>query len=152
EAAKVSREISLSPDTALEPHERGELLYHDARRSHLAWMSCQSCHPDGHTTGGLNDNLSDGSVGTPKRVLSLPGVKDTGPWAWNGKIESLDDQVRNSFQSTMHGEKPSNEDVRDVTAYLRTLTPPPSLLAARGIKEEPARERGRKLFESLNCA
>lgn len=150
-AAKVVGEISLGKPAALEPYERGELLYHDARRSHLSWMSCQSCHPDGHTTGGLNDNFSDGSFGSPKRVLSLLGVKDTAPWAWNGKIETLEDQVRNSFQSTMHGTRPTSDEVHDVTAYLRTLTPPPSLTAARGISDGPARERGRKLFETLNC-
>jgi hypothetical protein len=75
---------------ALTPAERGEMLFHDARLSSESWFSCNSCHPNGHTNGRLNDNFSDGSFGTPKRVLSLLGVKDTGPWAWNGKMLDLE--------------------------------------------------------------
>ena len=52
-------------------------------------MSCHSCHPDGHTNGLLNDNLGDGNFGAPKRVLSLLGVGQTGPWAWNGGVADL---------------------------------------------------------------
>src|SRR2546430_7868047 len=49
---------------------------------------------DGHTNGLLNDNFTDGSFGTPKRVLSLLGVKDTGPWAWTGHLDKLPEQIR----------------------------------------------------------
>jgi YVTN family beta-propeller protein len=151
-AAKVVAEIPLgTPATELRPEERGELLYHDARRSHDAWMSCQSCHPDGHTTGGLNDNFSDGSFGTPKRILSLLGVKDTGPWAWNGGVATLEEQVRSSFKSTMQGPAPSDTEVRDVAAYLRTLRPPPGLAAARAENGAITRQRGEQLFERLGC-
>ena len=57
--------------------------------------------------GRLNDNLTDGSFGTPKRVLSLLGVKDTGPWAWNGHMKDLETQVRTSLKSTMQGPTPT---------------------------------------------
>jgi YVTN family beta-propeller protein len=149
---KVLAEIALAAQAVERTAEqRGELLFHDARRSHDAWMSCQSCHPDGHTNGRLNDNLSDGSFGTPKRVLSLLGVKDTGPWAWNGGVKSLEEQVRNSFQSTMQGPTPSDADVRDVVAYLRTLSPPQGLSVARGARADARRERGERGFEELGC-
>ncbi len=149
---KVVAEVRLGPAHELRAEERGEVLFSDARLAHDAWFSCHSCHPDGHTNGRLNDNFTDGSFGTPKRVLSLLGVKDTGPWAWDGKMADLETQVRTSLKSTMQGPAPPAERVRDLTAYLRTLAPPPSLLKARGTVDETSWKRGRKVFARQKCA
>src|SRR5207244_6131551 len=42
--------------------------------------------------------------------------------------------------------------VRDLTAFLRTLSPPPSLLEARGSRDAGAFKRGRKIFAEQKCA
>lgn len=152
---KVIAEISLEArgdSPKLRSEERGEMLFYDARLSSESWFSCNSCHPDGHTSGRLNDNFSDGSFGTPKRVLSLLGVKDTGPWAWNGKMPDLETQVRTSLKSTMVGPAPSAEQVRDLTAFLQSLPAPPSLTKARGTYDAEAHQRGQALFKRLKCA
>src|SRR6266545_1146981 len=149
---KVVNEVRLGQRVELRPEERGEMLFYDARLSFESWFSCHSCHPDGHTNGRLNDNFSDGSFGTPKRVLSLLGAKDTGPWAWNGLMPDLETQVRASLKSTMQGPTPSAEKIRDLTAFLRTLSPPPSLLKARETVDEAALKRGRKVFAREKCA
>ena len=81
-------------------------------------MSCHSCHTDGHTNSLLSDTLGDGSYGAPKRVPSLLGVAATGPWTWTGSIPRLEDQVRKSIVTTMHGAKPTDQQVADLTAYL----------------------------------
>jgi YVTN family beta-propeller protein len=148
---KVIAEVRLGPPAELRPEERGELLFYDARLSHDAWFSCHSCHPDGHSNGLLNDNFTDGSFGTPKRVLSLLGVRDTGPWAWGGQMPNLEAQVRNSLTSTLQGPPPSDRQVRDLTAFLRTLPPPPSLLTARGQIDPAAVKRGRRVFARQKC-
>ena len=152
DAAKVTAEIKLGAMPELRPQERGEMLFFDARLSFEAWFSCQSCHPDGHTNGRLNDNFSDRSFGTPKRVLSLLGAKDTGPWAWNGQVPDLETQVRNSLKSTMQGPNPTKQQVDDLTAFLKTLAPPPALLQARGTMDADAHQRGRKVFSRQKCA
>jgi YVTN family beta-propeller protein len=149
-AEKVLTEVRLGPVPPLSAAERGELLFYDARLSHDGWLSCHSCHPDGHTNGLLVDNLTDGSLGTPKRVLSLLGVGDTGPWAWNGKMPDLESQVRKSIESTMQGARPSAEQVKDLTAYLRSLPPPPPRTPAGGINAEAVR-RGREVFDRHSC-
>jgi YVTN family beta-propeller protein len=145
---KVLAEIPLGPRPALSDAERGEELFHDARLAHDGWLSCHSCHTDGHTNGLLADTLADGSYDTPKRVLSLLGVKDTGPWAWNGGMKTLEEQVRQSVRTTMRGREPSADQVRALTAYLHTLPPPPPEKAA----DAAAVRRGRTVFERESCS
>lgn len=152
----VVRTIPLGPPPqTLDVADRGEMLFYDARLSLDGWYSCHSCHTDGHTSGLLNDNHSDGSFGTPKRILSLLGTADTGPWAWTGGTASLDEQVRKSILVTMRGkpERASDENVRALTAYLRTLRPPPSRSEARrrAAGEDAKAERGRRVFERRDC-
>ena len=156
----VVETVSLGPSRELTASERGELLFYDARLASDGWFSCHSCHTDGHSNGGKSDTLGDASFGAPKRVLSLLGVGKTAPWAWNGQVIRLDDQVRKSLESTMRGPRPTDQQIHDLTAYLRSLPPPPSLVEARyGNRlsaENPelaaAIGRGRELFESRNCS
>ena len=145
-------EISLGPQPELSVADRGELLFYDAHLSSDRWFSCHSCHVDGHSNGLLNDNFGDGSAGAPKRVLSLLGVGETKPWAWNGKREELSDQVRSSILTTMRGPEPSDEQVELLTAYLRTLSPPPSLAEARGELNQTALAKGADVFLRNGCA
>jgi YVTN family beta-propeller protein len=151
-AGKVAATIFLGPQPELTPSDRGEMLFHDARLAHDGWLSCQSCHTDGHSNGRLADTLGDGTYGTPKRVLSLLGVRDTGPWAWNGSVPELETQVRKSIETTMRGKPPSAHHVRDLTAYLKTLSPPPSRDRLRGKLDGGAVRRGREVFAKHACA
>jgi cytochrome c peroxidase len=127
-------------------------LFHDARLSLDGWMSCHSCHTDGHSNGQLGDTLGDGSYGAPKRVPSLRGVHATGPWSWTGEIGRLEDQVRKSVERTMRGPKPTDEQIEALTAYLGSLPPPRAIdrPSAAGVKD--AVDRGRKFFHSEGCA
>jgi cytochrome c peroxidase len=150
-ANKVTGVIHLGDGAASAASDRGEQLFYDGRLSHDGWLSCHSCHTDGHTNGLLNDNFSDGSFGTPKRVLSLLGVKDTGPWAWDGHVTDLRAQIRASVETTMRGRKLTPTQVDDLAAYMGTLRPPPPpVRAARRHPGEVA--RGKKVFESRACA
>ena len=127
---EISGQISLGPRRAPTPIERGEELFYDARLSHKGWLSCHSCHTDGHSNGLLSDTFGDGSFGAPKRVLSLIGVGDTAPWGWNGSFTNLEEQVQQSIHSTMGGSVPSEEEVACLTAYVKSLKPSPSLVVA----------------------
>ena len=151
-SAKQIRQISLGAQPKPTPEEEGELLFYDARLSSDGWFSCHSCHTDGHTNGMLSDNFGDGSVGASKRVHSLLGVGETAPWAWNGKVDSLATQVRKSILTTMRGPQPSKRQVESLTAYLRTLQPPPALARARGNLNVKSFTRGQAIFEAHGCA
>ena len=138
--------ISLGPRPEPTAADRGERLFSSARVSHDGWMSCQSCHTDGHTNGLLSDTLGDGSYGAPKRVPSLLGVAATGPWTWTGSMNRLEDQVRKSIATTMHGTKLAEAQVADLTAYLATLAPPlPRSWSSNS--DDPAVARGKAVFQ-----
>jgi YVTN family beta-propeller protein len=149
---KVRAEIALGSRAEASDADRGEQLFFDARLSHDGWFSCHSCHTDGHTNGLLADTLGDGSYGTPKRVLSLLGVKDTGPWAWNGSMHDLAAQVRQSVQSTMRGNKLTPRQEQQLLAYLGTLAPPPPVGRLRERGEAEAIKRGSAVFDRQGCS
>ena len=130
-SGEVRQTVSLGSRGKLSAVERGERMFFDGHRSHDGWMSCHSCHTEGHTTGGYADTLGDGGYGDPKRIPSLLGVGETGPWAWNGKMDSLEQQVKKSVVTTMHGEPLSDGETADLTAYLRSLRMPNAPTAAQ---------------------
>src|SRR5690606_29472947 len=74
-ASQSSAALSLGPAPTLSAAERGERLFYDARLSFEKWMSCHSCHTDGHTNGQLADTLGDDSHGAAKRTLTLLGTR-----------------------------------------------------------------------------
>ena len=156
-AQQVVDTISLGRMPKLSLAARGERFFYDAKLSLDGWYSCHSCHPDGHTTGMLNDNLSDGTYGTPKRILSLLGTNDTGPWGWNGSHFWLNDQVATSLKTTMRhipqDDRPEYASaVSALTDYLRSFQSPPSLLEARGeALNTPQIARGEAMFHRLQC-
>ncbi|MBC8351646.1 MAG: c-type cytochrome [Planctomycetes bacterium] len=144
--------ISLGEQPELTLVQRGEQLFFNANLSHDSWMSCHSCHTDGHTNGLLNDNFSDASFGAPKRVLSLLGTANTEPFAWDGTAETLKAQIHKSLSHTMQSDDPpTDEQLTALAAYVETLAPPPSIDQARGTQSPAVVARGRELFGKLQC-
>ena len=145
--------IVLGPTPPPSPAERGEKLFYDPAMSAGKWMSCHTCHIDGHTSGELADTRADGTVGTPKRIPTLLGTRLSDPWAWNGRFRNLDEQVRSSLETTMHVRNATAEQVGDITAFLHTLKPPPPLEPATDDPDDQAKlARGKALFGTLGCA
>jgi DNA-binding beta-propeller fold protein YncE len=150
---EVAETISLGPTPELSLAQKGEVLFHDSRLAHDRWMSCHSCHSDGHANGQMNDNFSDKSFGAPKRVLSLLSQKDTAPYAWNGGARTLAKQIRTSVTETMQrGEEISDGDVAALAAYVETLELPPPLDELRGTSDPAGIARGKLVFEHHDCA
>jgi YVTN family beta-propeller protein len=149
----ATREISLGSQPEAYPRDRGERLFFDARLTPGGYLSCHSCHTDGHTNGRTADTLADATYGTPKRVLTLMGTALTDQWSWNGSLRELRDQVRQSFETTMHATPLSPEQHDDVVAFLHTLPfPPPPSPTPRDDEDRRLLEWGRAVFKSFGCA
>lgn len=150
-AAKQVATISLGTLAKLNQVEQGERLFHNANLSMEGWMSCHSCHTDGHTNGLANDNFSDGSFGAPKRVISLLGKADTAPFGWLASSETMADQVHKSVDRTMQGESLSDEEADALAAYVGTLRLPPSIDRLQNTRDANAVAHGRQIFLRNNC-
>ena len=150
--ATVIGTISLGPSRALTAVERGEKLFFDARLSHDGWISCHSCHTDGHSSDLLVDTLGDGDYGAPKRVPSLLGTRKTAPWGWTGSAASLAEQVEKSVMNTMHRDEPlAKESVADLVAFLETLEPPPAPSEFAVGEVEKRIKHGESVFRDRGC-
>ncbi|KLU01911.1 Surface antigen protein [Rhodopirellula islandica] len=147
----IATSLSLGESPSLQASDRGELLFFDASLSRGGWYSCHSCHTDGHTSGSLADTLSDGGEGAPKRILSLRGVGETGPWAWVGDKSEIEGQVRQTLELTMQGRKMNDGDVADLVAFLESIPPAPAFRAPVTDLDRELVSKGRHLFESLDC-
>jgi cytochrome c peroxidase len=159
ESAKLLKSIPLGGPKTLSLVRRGEVLFHDADRSHNQWYSCNTCHNDGHTNGLDFDTLNDGRqdlstahLRSRKKVPSLRRVTRTRPWTWHGWQTSLDDSMVESFTKSMQGTKPKAEDVKALLAYLDTLDYPKNPFRTADGGLTPAAQRGQDVFRSAKAA
>jgi DNA-binding beta-propeller fold protein YncE len=147
----IVRTVPLGPPRKARSVERGEAAFFNAKLSLENWMSCHSCHTDGHTNNRLADTLGDGRYGNAKRVPSLLGTANTSPWGWTGSQKTLVGQLKKTFATTMHAPSRSAETAADLAAYLKSLRPAPSLSMARGPSDKALAEAGEVVFRSTGC-
>jgi DNA-binding beta-propeller fold protein YncE len=145
---RVLRHIALGgpePDAA----RRGEMLFHSSKMTFHGQFTCASCHPGGGSDG-LTWDLSRDGIGNFMNTRSLHGVGATAPYGWLGSSPTLADRVAGTLR-TLHRHEPQGTEVADVVAYLKTLPPPRPLPQVQ--KDEPARARGRAIFQGKGkCA
>ncbi|NBV46694.1 MAG: hypothetical protein EBR86_13925 [Planctomycetia bacterium] len=150
-AGTVVAAVAVAPETT-DPQarlaRRGEVIFHDARRSLDQWYSCHTCHYEGGSNTVTFDTRNDGSVGTYKTVLPLWGVAATGPWTWHGWQTDLTQSLEKSLVESMQGPQPTPEDVAALAAYLDMLRPPPSPFRGVDGGLTEAADRGSRLFAS----
>ena len=151
DTARRVADVSLGPQPEQGAHERGERLFFDARLSRDGWMSCHSCHTNGHSNGLLADTLGDGGFGSGKRVLSLLGTIDTRPWAWDGRMASLRDQMVESVTTTMRGARPTSGQLHDLEIFVSSLVRPAPGRPPESSDERAMIARGRQLFRDFRC-
>ncbi len=145
EERKVVREIALGGPSQPGPIRRGEAIFYDARRSLDQWYSCHSCHYEGGVNAVTMDTRNDGTNRTFKTVLPLFHLERTPPWTWHGWQKDLRAAMHKSLTDTMQGPRPRAQDVEDLLAYLRWITPPPNPYR-QAASADAAVQRGRKLF------
>ncbi|WP_347246559.1 cytochrome c peroxidase [Thermogutta sp.] len=142
--------VSLGPKPILTQERLGELYFHDASLCFQHWQSCATCHPDGRVDGLNWDLLNDG-LGTPKNNKSLLLAHQTPPAMWEGVRANAEEAVRSGIRHIQFAVRPE-EDAQAIDAYLKSLRPVPSPHLVNGQLSESAR-RGRELFfsERLKC-
>lgn len=152
-ARKVVRVFDLGGPKAPSLARQGEAIFFDARRTLDHWFSCHTCHFEGHTNAVAMDTNNDDSTYTFKTVLSLRNVTKTGPWTWHGKHKSLDVALQSSLTDTMQGKAATKAELQALTAFLETLSTPPSPHRHADGSFSEAAKRGEQVFHSkkANC-
>jgi DNA-binding beta-propeller fold protein YncE len=147
-------QIALAKTPELTAVRRGEVIFHDAQRSLDQWYSCHSCHYEGGINSERMDTFNDGTAFTFKTVLPLYSIEQTAPWTWHGWQKDLSAAMRKSITSTMLGKEPTDQDVTDMLAYVKTLQPPPNPFRQPDGSLSPAAKRGEVVFQSdqAGCA
>lgn len=146
------RSFSFGETRPLRSQERGEVLFYDGRLSHESWLSCHSCHGEGHTPGLLSDTFGDGTHGTPKRIPSLLGTAPNTPWGWLGNQRELHDQVESSVATSMHGPALDRRQSSDLAMFLTSLDPaPPRRPAAASPGDAALLAEGKRIFVARDC-
>lgn len=128
---------------------KGERIFNDASYCFQNWQSCNGCHPGDARTDGMNWDLMNDGIGNPKNCKSLLYSHVTPPSMISGIREYAEIAVRRGFTHIQFAEIPE-EDALSVDEYLMSLRPVPSPFLIDGNLSEKA-ERGKKVFEKLNC-
>jgi YVTN family beta-propeller protein len=159
DSGTVTQTIALGGPKTLSLARRGEMLFHDATRSFNQWYSCNTCHSDGHTNGLDFDTLNDGRqdlspahLRSRKKAPTLRRVTLTPPWTWHGWQTRLEDAMVESFTKSMQGQRPTDDEVAALVAFLGTLDYPRNPYREEGDRLSPAAERGRAVFRSARAA
>jgi YVTN family beta-propeller protein len=147
EAGEIVRAVSLGGPKEPSLARQGEKIFYDAYRSWHEWYSCNTCHSDGHTNGGIYDTFNDGKYGNAKKTLSLRGVTKTPPWTWHGHESDFSKALQGSFTKTMARGGLNRQELAAVAAYLETIDFAP---APRDVPVDAAR-RGAAIFKEKAC-
>jgi len=127
----------------------GEKIFNDASYCFQNWQSCNGCHPGDARTDGMNWDLMNDGIGNSKNCKSLLYSHVTPPSMISGIREKAEIAVRRGFTHIQFAE--IQEDLAlCVDEYLMSLRPVPSPFLVNGNLTDKA-ERGKKVFEKLNC-
>ena len=149
---EVVHEIPLGSPAIKTASRRGMEIFYDGTRSLDQWYSCHTCHQEGGTNARPMDTMNDGTEMTLKTVLPLYNVTKTFPWTWHGWQTSLMDSMEKSITSTMQGEKPSEQDQRDLISFLSTLQSPKNPFREKDGSLSESAIRGKQVFYGRKAA
>jgi len=140
--------IPVGPQPEPDAARRGEIYFHDARRSFQRWHSCASCHPDGRVDGLPWDFMRDG-IGNGKDVISLVWTQHSPPHNRRATRPDPRECMRTGVIGS-HLIVPEPSDVDDLLAYVESLEPEPNPKLPQLAE---AAKRGKALFEGkADCA
>lgn len=131
---------------------RGEMIFNDATLCFQQWQSCASCHSYDARVDGLNWDLLNDGLGSPKNAKSLVWAHRTPPAMSTGVRTDAAVAVRAGFRHALFTVVPDAVPAA-VDAYLMSLAPQPSPFLEDG-KLSAAARRGQRLFQDprIGCA
>jgi cytochrome c peroxidase len=142
------REIDLGGPRHISLVRHGERVFNNSKVTLQHQFTCKSCHPHSHSDHLQYDFEPDGLGTGIVDNRTLLGIRDTGPFKWNGKNTSLYMQCGIRFARFLTRSQPfSVEDLDALVAYYSSLKPMPNRWRAADGALTPAQARGKAIFE-----
>lgn len=138
--------VKLGTQPAEDQARRGERIFYDASTTTQKWLSCASCHPDGRADG-LDWDMPNDGVGNTKNTKSMLNIFDTPPAMWRGVRSDADVGIKAGFRFIKFKE-PTQQELDDVTAYIRSLASEPNPYADKDGTMTADAAAGKAIFES----
>ena len=111
--------IALGNQPAEDSVRRGERTFHDASTTTQKWLSCATCHPEGRADG-LDWDMPNDGIGTPKNTKSMYKVFETPPAMWRGVRNDAATGINAGFKFIKF-KTPTQQELDDVAAYIKSI-------------------------------
>jgi YVTN family beta-propeller protein len=145
---RVASTITLAGPKTISVLRHGEQTFYTAHYSFQGQIGCATCHIDS-TFDGLTWDLEPDGFGrdiVDNKILE--GVKDTGPYKWNGGNPNIPTECGPRTEKYFwRSENYDNGTLVDLSTYIRSLPPRPNRWRPAGDELTAAQERGKALFE-----
>lgn len=141
--------IDLGGPKRITVARHGRRLFNNSGHTFQNQFDCYTCHPDMHEDGLVYNMASKDMGRNLTNTQSLREIKETPPYKWNGKNQTVYKQDGMRFSTVLtRTEAFSYKDLDAITAYILTgIKYPPNLLFNPEGKLTEAQQRGKLIFE-----
>jgi hypothetical protein len=141
--------IDLGGPKRITVARQGRRLFNNSGHTFQNQFDCYTCHPDMHEDGLVYNMASKDMGRNLTNTQSLREIKETPPYKWNGKNQTVYKQDGMRFSTVLtRSEQFSYKDLDAITAYILTgIKYPPNLLFNPEGKLTEAQIRGKRIFD-----
>jgi hypothetical protein len=149
EKLETFRTIDLGGSKRITVARQGRRLFNNSGHTFQNQFDCYTCHPDMHEDGLIYNMASKDMGRNLTNTQSLREIKETPPYKWNGKNQTVYKQDGMRFSTVLtRTEAFSYKDLDALTAYILTgIKYPPNLMYNPDGKLTEAQLRGKEIFE-----
>jgi YVTN family beta-propeller protein len=145
---RLASTIPMAGPKKISVLRHGEQTFYTARQSFQGQIGCASCHIDATFDGLTWDLEPDGFGRDIVDNKMLEGVKNTGPYKWNGGNPDIPTECGPRTEKYFwRSEQYDNLTLADLAVFIRTMPTRPNRWKLPGYQLSPAQERGKALFE-----
>jgi YVTN family beta-propeller protein len=149
ETLETINTIDLGGPKRITVARQGRRLFNNAGHTFQNQFDCYTCHPDMHEDGLVYNMASKDMGRNLTNTLSLRDIRDTPPFKWNGKNQTVYKQDGMRFSTVLtRTEQFSYKNLDAITAYIITgIKYPPNLQYNPDGNLTEAQLRGKAIFE-----
>ncbi len=149
ESLETVNAIDLGGPRRITVARQGRRLFNNSGHTFQNQFDCYTCHPDMHEDGLVYNMASKDMGRNLTNTQSLRDIRDTPPYKWNGKNQTVYKQDGMRFSTVLtRTEQFSYDDLDALTAYILTgIHYPPNLQFNPNGELTESELRGKEIFE-----